>query len=193
MRILVLGVGNILLTDEAIGVRIVEALEQRYILPDYVEILDGGTAGMELLGDMANRDHLIIADAIVSKKNAPGTMMILRDEEVPALFTNKISPHQLAHRRRRLRRDLHEIQALFIRDFESADGCHDAQLLAGGADQADLLVADLLVQFMHYFANGRNTSLKNTKTRTPGRHPRSSPGGSPHGRKATRSVAHRRS
>ena len=68
MRILVLGVGNILLTDEAIGVRIVEALEQRYILPDYVEILDGG---------------------------APGTMMILRDEEVPALFTNKISPHQL--------------------------------------------------------------------------------------------------
>lgn len=33
MRILVLGVGNILLTDEAIGVRIVEALEQRYILP----------------------------------------------------------------------------------------------------------------------------------------------------------------
>ena len=92
MRILVLGVGNILLTDEAIGVRIVEALEQRYILPDYVEILDGGTAGMELLGDMANRDHLIIADAIVSKKNAPGTMMILRDEEVPALFTNKSTP-----------------------------------------------------------------------------------------------------
>ncbi|STE83488.1 hydrogenase 2 maturation protease [Escherichia coli] len=40
---------------------------------------------MELLGDMANRDHLIIADAIVSKKSAPGTMMILRDEEVPAL------------------------------------------------------------------------------------------------------------
>lgn len=99
MRILVLGVGNILLTDEAIGVRIVEALEQRYILPDYVEILDGGTAGMELLGDMANRDHLIIADAIVSKKNAPGTMMILRDEEVPALFTNKISPHQRHGRR----------------------------------------------------------------------------------------------
>lgn len=92
MRILVLGVGNILLTDEAIGVRIVEALEQRYTLPDFVEILDGGTAGMELLGDMANRDHLIIADAIVSKKNAPGTIMVLRDDEVPALFTNKISP-----------------------------------------------------------------------------------------------------
>ncbi|UJL40364.1 HyaD/HybD family hydrogenase maturation endopeptidase [Salmonella enterica subsp. enterica serovar Kentucky] len=99
MRILVLGVGNILLTDEAIGVRIVEALEQRYTLPDFVEILDGGTAGMELLGDMANRDHLIIADAIVSKKNAPGTIMVLRDDEVPALFTNKISPSAWTGRR----------------------------------------------------------------------------------------------
>lgn len=99
MRILVLGVGNILLTDEAIGVRIVEALEQRYTLPDFVEILDGGTAGMELLGDMASRDHLIIADAIVSKKNAPGTIMVLRDDEVPALFTNKISPSAWTGRR----------------------------------------------------------------------------------------------
>ncbi|MBK5145750.1 HyaD/HybD family hydrogenase maturation endopeptidase [Budviciaceae bacterium BWR-B9] len=95
MRILVLGVGNVLLTDEAIGVRVVEALEQNYVLPDYVEVLDGGTAGMELLEAMANRDHLIIADAIVSKKRTPGTIMILRDEEVPTLFTNKISPHQL--------------------------------------------------------------------------------------------------
>ncbi|MDR0806352.1 MAG: HyaD/HybD family hydrogenase maturation endopeptidase [Enterobacteriaceae bacterium] len=95
MRILVLGVGNVLLTDEAIGVRIVEALEQNYDLPDYVEVLDGGTAGMELLEAMADRDHLIIADAIVSKKRTPGTIMILRDEEVPTLFTNKISPHQL--------------------------------------------------------------------------------------------------
>lgn len=95
MSILVLGVGNILLTDEAIGVRIVEALEQRYHLPDNVEVLDGGTAGMELLGAMANRDHLIIADAIVSRKNAPGTVLCLRDDEVPTLFRNKISPHQL--------------------------------------------------------------------------------------------------
>lgn len=95
MRILVLGVGNILLTDEAIGVHVVEALEQRYHLPDYVEVMDGGTAGMELLDSMAGRDHLIIADAIVTTKSTPGTIKILRDDDVPALFTNKISPHQL--------------------------------------------------------------------------------------------------
>lgn len=95
MSILVLGVGNILLTDEAIGVRVVEALEQRYHLPEQVEVLDGGTAGMELLDVMANRDHLIIADAIVSRKSEPGSVMCLRDDDVPALFRNKISPHQL--------------------------------------------------------------------------------------------------
>lgn len=95
MSILVLGVGNILLTDEAIGVRVVEALEQRYVLPEHVEVLDGGTAGMELLGAMANRDHLIIADAVVSRKSEPGSVICLRDEQVPTLFCNKISPHQL--------------------------------------------------------------------------------------------------
>lgn len=70
MRILVLGVGNILLTDEAIGVHIAEALAEHYILPDYVEVMDGGTAGMELLDSMAGRDHLIITDAIVTAKSA---------------------------------------------------------------------------------------------------------------------------
>ena len=59
MRILVLGVGNILLSDEGIGVRVIEALEQRYVMPEGVEVLDGGTAGMELLEAMANRTHLI--------------------------------------------------------------------------------------------------------------------------------------
>lgn len=95
MSILVLGVGNILLTDEGIGVRVIEALEQRYALPEGVEVLDGGTAGMELLDTMANRTHLIIVDAVVSRKSEPGALLILRDDEVPTLFNNKISPHQL--------------------------------------------------------------------------------------------------
>ncbi|ORJ50918.1 hydrogenase expression/formation protein [Kluyvera intermedia] len=95
MSILALGVGNILLSDEGIGVRVIEALEQRYVLPDNVDVLDGGTAGMELLEAMASRTHLIIVDAIVSRKSEPGALLILRDDEVPVLFNNKISPHQL--------------------------------------------------------------------------------------------------
>lgn len=95
MSILVLGVGNILLSDEGIGVRVIEALEQRYVMPEGVDVLDGGTAGMELLEAMASRTHLIIVDAIVSRKSEPGVLLILRDDEVPVLFNNKISPHQL--------------------------------------------------------------------------------------------------
>lgn len=94
MNILVLGIGNLLLSDEAIGVRIVEALEQRFTLSPKVDVMDGGTSGMELMGDMACREHLIVADAILTG-SPPGTVTVLRDGEVPALYTRKISPHQL--------------------------------------------------------------------------------------------------
>jgi len=94
MKILVLGVGNILLTDEGIGVRTIEALEQKYRFPDNVELVDGGTAGMELLEIMANQDHVILVDAVNTGAPA-GTLVSLVDDEVPALFRNRISPHQL--------------------------------------------------------------------------------------------------
>ncbi|QTF07768.1 HyaD/HybD family hydrogenase maturation endopeptidase [Brenneria izadpanahii] len=94
MNILVLGIGNLLLSDEAVGVRIIEALEQRYRFSPQIDIVDGGTSGMELMEAMASRDHLIVADAVLTGQ-APGTVAVLRDNEVPALFTRKISPHQL--------------------------------------------------------------------------------------------------
>ncbi|MBW7983674.1 HyaD/HybD family hydrogenase maturation endopeptidase [Enterobacillus tribolii] len=94
MNILILGIGNLLLSDEAVGVRIVERLQQDYRFPAGVTLLDGGTAGMELMDDMANRDHIIVADAVLSG-NSPGTVITLEDDEVPALFSRKISPHQL--------------------------------------------------------------------------------------------------
>lgn len=71
MNILVLGIGNLLLSDEAVGVRIIEALERRYRFSPQIDILDGGTSGMELMEAMAGRDHLIVADAVLSGQ-APG-------------------------------------------------------------------------------------------------------------------------
>ena len=46
MNTLILGVGNLLLSDEAVGVRIVEALGREYRFAPGIELLDGGTAGM---------------------------------------------------------------------------------------------------------------------------------------------------
>lgn len=94
MKTLVLGIGNLLLSDEAVGVRIIEALERQYAFSPEIDIVDGGTAGMELLETMAKREHMIVADAVLTGC-APGTVTVLRDNEVPALFTRKISPHQL--------------------------------------------------------------------------------------------------
>lgn len=93
IRVVVLGVGNILLSDEGVGVRAVEELERRYRLPEHVRLIDGGTSAMELLDDLAGADHLIILDAVKSAR-PPGTLVRLAGDEVPVFFTTKISPHQ---------------------------------------------------------------------------------------------------
>ncbi len=94
MRIVVLGVGNILLSDEGIGVRAVEKLQRDYDLPPEVVVIDGGTTGMEMLEDLSNADHLIIVDAVRSGK-APASIVRLADEQVPVFFKTKLSPHQI--------------------------------------------------------------------------------------------------
>lgn len=93
-RVLVLGIGNLLLGDEGVGVRVVEAFEKAYELPDGVEALDGGTSGMDLLNQIAGIDHLIVTDA-VRAGGEPGDIVRLVDDDVPAFFRNKMSPHQV--------------------------------------------------------------------------------------------------
>jgi hydrogenase maturation protease len=61
-KILVLGIGNILLGDEGVGVHAVREFE-KLDLPDNVECMDGGTGGLILLEPMQNADHVIIIDA----------------------------------------------------------------------------------------------------------------------------------
>jgi len=81
-----------------------------------------------------------------------------------ALLETELSVvHQLAHRGIRLGRDLDQIQTLLISDLQSLSGSHDAQLLALGADQSHLFVANVLIQFMHLLANGESTSIHKSK------------------------------
>ena len=94
MRIVVLGVGNILLSDEGIGVHAVNRLEALYDLPTEIEIIDGGTSGMDCLDQVSGADYLLIADAMRSKQ-VPGTITRLSGDQIPAFFKTKISPHQV--------------------------------------------------------------------------------------------------
>lgn len=93
-RILLLGVGNVLLTDEGIGIHALERLQQRYRLPDEVEVIDGGTSGMDLLDQLAGRECVVLVDAVKTGA-APGTLVRLADDALPAFFRTKVSPHQL--------------------------------------------------------------------------------------------------
>lgn len=91
-RVVVLGVGNLLMGDEGLGIRCVEAVEKQ-ALPANVRCIDGGTSTHELLEDLENLDALIILDAVASGK-APGTLVRLENEQIPSAFSNKMSPHQ---------------------------------------------------------------------------------------------------
>ena len=86
MKPLILGVGNILLGDEGVGVRIAQALENRPKILPHFDVVDGGTCGMELLDEMANREHIIIIDAVLANKQ-PGEIIVLHDEQVPVFFS----------------------------------------------------------------------------------------------------------
>ena len=94
MRAVVLGVGNILLSDEGIGVHAVNALAARYEIPPEIEVIDGGTSAMDCLDRIAEADFLLIADCVRAGRE-PGTLVRLADGELSAFFRTRISPHQV--------------------------------------------------------------------------------------------------
>lgn len=94
MQAVVLGIGNTILSDEAAGVRTVEALEQAYQIPDNVLVIDGGTSGMEMIEDLSDLDFLLVIDVVLTGA-APGTLVKIAGAEIPVFFRDKLSPHQI--------------------------------------------------------------------------------------------------
>jgi hydrogenase maturation protease len=94
MRAVVLGIGNTILSDEAAGVRAVEALEQAWQMPDNVLVIDGGTSGMEMIEDLSKLDFLLVIDVVLTGA-APGTLVKIAGDEIPVFFRDKLSPHQI--------------------------------------------------------------------------------------------------
>jgi hydrogenase maturation protease len=94
MRAVVLGIGNIILSDEGAGVRAVEALAREYELPPEVQVIDGGTSGMEMIEDLSDLDLLVVLDVVLTGA-APGTLVRIAGPQVPVFFRSKLSPHQI--------------------------------------------------------------------------------------------------
>ena len=94
-NILVLGVGNILMSDEGAGVYVVRSLEQNFQFSENISFLDGGTLGMRLLNPISKASQLIVADTAMLGR-APGTISRLTIDDVRTGNVVKNSMHQLS-------------------------------------------------------------------------------------------------
>ncbi len=79
--ILVLGVGNVLLGDDGFGPSLLELLQNKFKDEPSIEFVDGGTQGLALLGYLANRNALLVLDAM-SIGRPPGTVCVLGKEQL---------------------------------------------------------------------------------------------------------------
>ncbi|MHB8763099.1 MAG: HyaD/HybD family hydrogenase maturation endopeptidase [Deferrisomatales bacterium] len=82
------------MTDDAVGLEALQALEQAYELPAGVDTLDGGTLGLDLLVHLEGYPRVLIADCVLTGR-APGTVVRIERDDVPAAFADALSPHQV--------------------------------------------------------------------------------------------------
>src|SRR3972149_576005 len=97
-KALVLGIGNLLLRDEGLGVRTTEYFEGHFSFGPDVVCLDGGTSGLGILSYIEDYSHIIIVDAVAALE-APGKIFRIPGEEVqkwPALESS--TAHQIGLR-----------------------------------------------------------------------------------------------
>ena len=93
-EIVLLGVGNILLTDEGLGVHVVKDIKESFTFTPAITIIDGGTMGMELLTYMRGMKKILLVDAINGGEPA-GTVYEFPHKELEQYFTEHISVHEV--------------------------------------------------------------------------------------------------
>lgn len=99
-RKIVLGLGNILLKDEGLGVHALHALQAALAdVPEpgfqEIELLDGGTLGLSLLPIVEDASHLLVLDA-VDAGCIPGTLIELEKDSISRFGNLQLSLHQLS-------------------------------------------------------------------------------------------------
>ena len=94
-KTLIAGLGNILLGDEGVGVRVIEEIEKRFTLPADLSLLDGGTAGYALIDYIKGYERLIMVDAVRGGKK-PGTIYRLSEDDIQQRTDLKLSGHQIS-------------------------------------------------------------------------------------------------
>ena len=96
-RKVVLGLGNLIERDDGFGVRVAQALEAelgRELSQAGIELVDGGTLGLNLLPLVEDCSHLLVLDAVEAGA-APGALVELTKEQIPLFGGIKLSQHQV--------------------------------------------------------------------------------------------------
>ena len=92
----ILGIGNLLLSDESFGVHVVEFLEEHYDFPASVTVLDGGTAGIYMAPFLEEHDPIFVVDVVNLKDAEPGSLCTFTAEDARnGTMQPRMSPHQL--------------------------------------------------------------------------------------------------
>lgn len=92
----ILGIGNLLLSDESFGVHVIEFLEEHYIFPDSVTLLDGGTAGIYMAPFLEEHDPIFVVDVVNLDDAKPGNLYTFSAEDaLNGAMKPRMSPHQL--------------------------------------------------------------------------------------------------
>ena len=93
-RVTLIGLGNILMRDEGVGVHAVRYIQENYAVPPELEIVDGGTSGLDLLSFIEGRDRVLFVDT-VNFDREPGHIGVLTNGQIPALSGVKDSLHHM--------------------------------------------------------------------------------------------------
>lgn len=105
-KIIVMGVGNYILSDEGVGIHVIRELEKMQ-WPENVEIYDCGTTGILSFHKFVEADILIAIDAIALKEE-PGTVRVYtKDDIMLSKVPMKISPHQIGFQETLFQAELH--------------------------------------------------------------------------------------
>ncbi len=132
-KILVAGVGNLLFSDEGLGVHVIRELSKRS-LPQEVELADVGTATFELTRLMDGKDKVIIVDAILAD-DAPGTVY-------------RLTPDDIKSRRKKLAASLHQFGVL-----------EALQCRAATANMPEVVILAVVPKDYHTLATGLTPEL----------------------------------
>jgi hydrogenase maturation protease len=147
----VLGVGNILLSDDGVGVHTIRRLQKVVQLPEEVQVVDGGTSGLDLLHYLEGVSHLVIVDAMEVNR-PPGTLTRLTGDEVPAYLSTKMSPHEIGLPDMLFAAKLRDLypEEVVIWGVQPATTEVGLDLSPPVADQVDALVENVLAELRRW-------------------------------------------